>query len=115
MAVNQPALGAAMNTAMAAVQAAITAAGTLSGETLVELAPVKAAVSAALPSFVAAVSALDGDITTASVAGMVPGLPVPTLVSTLLTQVSEVQHLAIALNGQAYLNRMAANLRNATG
>lgn len=115
MAVNIPALGAAMNAAVASVQAAIKAAGTLAGASLSTIAPVAAAVSAALPSFVAAVSALDADITITSVAGAVPGTPVPVMVATILAQTSEVQHLAVALNAQAYLARMGVNLSNATG
>lgn len=115
MAVNQVALAATLVNAVNALQDAIAGAGTLAGATLQQLAPVSAAASVAVPVFAAAVAALDADITTQSLAGVVVGTPVPVIVTTLWAQMSEVNQLAVVLNSQAYLNRLAANIKNATG
>jgi hypothetical protein len=115
MAVNQLPLASAMAAAIAKVQAAVTAAGNLDAASLTELAPVKVALTSALPTVAAAVSALDADIPTATFAGMVAGNPVPALVLSLQTYTNEVQQLGLALYVQAYLSRLNANINAATG
>lgn len=115
MSVNQSSLVAGVNAAIAAVQAAVTAAGRLQGASIATVAPVAAAAASALPALSAAVAAIDGDIDTTSVGGVVSGVPAPAMVQTLLRAASDVQQLATLVYLQAYMARLATNVAQAPG
>lgn len=115
MSLNQSSLVAGVNAAIAAVQAAVTAAGRLQGASIATVAPVAAAAANALPAIAKAVAAVDSDIDTTTVGGMVSGQPAPVMVQSLLRAASDVQQLATLVYLQAYMARLATNLAQAPG
>ncbi|MBV9984500.1 hypothetical protein [Bradyrhizobium sp.] len=115
MTVNQAAISVQVQAALAAVQAAIASVGDIGVATPFELQPVVAAVSAETAVLLSAISSFDVDIITNSVAGMVAGLPAPTLASTLVGQQSDSAQLATLLNALGYLQRLSTNLALASG
>jgi hypothetical protein len=115
MAVNQAPISTQVQAALSAVQAAIATVGDIDTATPFELQPVVAAVNAELAVLQSAIAAFDADIITTSVAGMVAGLPAPTLWPILVSQQSDSAQIATLLNALGYLQRLAKNLAQATG
>lgn len=115
MSLNQSSLVAGLNAALVAVQAAVTAAGRLQSASIATAAPVAAAAANALPVVAAAIAAVDADIDTTTVGGVVAGLPAPVMVQSLLRAASDVQQLATLVYTQAYLSRLATNVAQAPG
>lgn len=115
MAVNQSAISAQLSSSLAAVNAALAAVPDISTATPFALAPVAAAVAAEIAVLQDAIAQFDADIITTSFAGIVPGVPAPTLWPVLLQQVSDSQQIATLLNALGYLQRLATNLAQATG
>jgi hypothetical protein len=115
MSVNQPAISAQLSTSLAAVNAALANVPDLSTATPFALAPVAAAVKAEIAVLQGAIAQFDADIITDSVAGIVSGVPAPTLWPVLLNQASDSAQIAVLLNALGYLQRLAKNLAEATG
>ena len=110
MAVDQAAISAQLATSLAAVNAALAAVPDLETATPFELAPIAAAVASEIVVLQNAIDLFDADIITDSVAGIVPGVPAPTLWAPFLSQVSDSQQIAVLLNALGYLQRLATNL-----
>ena len=115
MSVDQIAISAQLATSLAAVNAALAAVPDIETATPFQLQPVAAAVAAEIATLQSAISLFDADIITTSVAGVVPGVPAPTIWPVLLQQISDSAQIATLLNALGYLQRLATNLAQATG
>lgn len=114
MSVNQGAISALLQAALAAVQAAIANAGDISAATPFALAPVATAVAAEIATLQSAIALIDADMITSSVAGVVTGSPAPTIWPVLLNQASDSAQISTLLNALGYLQRLSANLEQAS-
>jgi hypothetical protein len=110
MAVNQAAISAQLATSLATVNAALAAVPDLETASPFVLAPIAAAVASEIAVLQNAIDLFDADIITDSVAGIVPGVPAPTLWAPFLNQVSDSAQIAVLLNALGYLQRLATNL-----
>lgn len=115
MTVNQSTISAQLATSLAAVQAALAAVPDIATATPFALAPVVAAVNSEIAVLQDSIAQFDADIITSSVAGIVPGVPAPTLWPLLLQQVSDSEQIAVLLNALGFLQRLSTNLSEATG
>lgn len=115
MSVDQTATAAQLTAAIAAVNASISTVGTLQNDSPVVLATVYAAVQSALVPFDNAIAAYDADIDTTTVAGVVAGIPVPQMISTLLVQAGDVAQQAILVVARSFVSRVGINVANAPG
>jgi hypothetical protein len=108
--VDQTAISAQLATSLAAVNAAVAAVPDLETASPFVLAPIAAAVASEIAVLQSAIDLFDADIITDSVAGIVPGVPAPTLWVPFLNQVSNSAQISTLLNALGYLQRLAANL-----
>jgi hypothetical protein len=115
MSVDQSAVSAQLATSLAAVNAALAAVPDISIATPFALAPVAAAVAAEITTLQNAIAQFDADIIVTSVAGIVPGVPAPTLWPILLNQISDSAQISTLCNALGYLQRLSANLAQAVG
>lgn len=110
MAVDQAAISLQLQASLAAVNAAIDSVGDISTATPFALAPAAAAVTAEIATLQSAIDEFDTDIITSSVAGVVSGVPAPTIWPVLLAQASDSEQIATLVNALGYLQRLAKNL-----
>jgi hypothetical protein len=108
--VNQSAISAQLATSLAAVNAALAAVPDIETATPFALQPVAAAVQAEIATLQSAIALFDADIIVTSVAGVLPGVPAPTIWPVLLQQISDSAQIAVLLNALGYLQRLATNL-----
>lgn len=115
MAVDQTAISAEIAARLATVNAAIDAATPLRTATPLTLAPVRTAVAGALTAIGDGIAALEGEIVTDSLAGVVTGTPAPVIWPVLMGQAVDIEQLTRLVEARSYLGRVAANLAGATG
>lgn len=108
-------IDAAVTDAVAALQTAITNAGTLQNASQATLAPVAAAVTAALAAVDAQTAAIEPTIDETAVGGIHVGTPVPVMVTELLAQTQAATDLSALKTLRGYVARIGANIANAPG
>jgi hypothetical protein len=108
-------INAAVTNAVAALEVAVAAAGTLQNAPQATLAPISAAVTAALAAIDAQAAEIEAMIDETSVGGVHVGTMAPELAATLVTQTQAVTDLAALKTLRGYVSRIGANIANAPG